>query len=141
MTKKYEILAEFVKDLSYETPNVETYMLTKENISKYKLHLDINSRLLKNAIIEINIILKLQENNMTEKKSNFEITYTIIARVDKEITDKKEMEKIVVCSIPNEVFPKVEDLFISTIKRSGFPNINIEKKIDFEKLYNEKHAN
>ena len=138
MTKKYKILAKFSKDISCETPNLETFLQTKENISKYQLNLDINSRPLKNEIIEVNIILKFHETNLERKRSNFEITYAAIARVDKNVTDKKEMEKIVLVKIPNEVFPKIEDLFISSIKKSGFPDISIERKIDFEKLHIEK---
>ena len=138
MTEKYKILTEFAKDISFETPDVETYLQTKEDISKYKMNLDINSRPLKNDIIEVNINLNLQEDNSKSKKSNFEITYAIIVKVDKNITDKKEIEKIILSKIPNEVFPRLEDLFISLIKKSGFSNVNIERKIDFEKLYNEK---
>ena len=138
MTEKYKILTEFAKDISFETPDVETYLQTKEDISKYKMNLDINSRPLKNDIIEVNINLNLQEDNSKSKKSNFEITYAIIVKVDKNITDKKEIEKIILSKIPNEVFPRLEDLFISLIKKSGFSNVNIERKVDFEKLYNEK---
>ena len=128
MTKKYQIVTEFVKDLSFETPDIETYLETKDNIPKYKLNLDINSRPLKNEIIEVNIILKLQETNLQRKRSNFEITYTAVVRVDKNITEKKEMEEIILSKIPTDIFPRVEDLFISSIKKSGFQNINIEKK-------------
>ena len=139
MTEKYKILTEFAKDISYETPNVETYLETKENIAKYKLNLDINSKPLKNQLIEVDINLKLQDTNIERKKSNFEITYTAIARVDNSIIDKKEIEKIILCKIPNEVFPRLEDLFISSIKKCGFLNLNIGRKVDFEKLYKENY--
>ncbi len=135
MKNGYEILAEFAKDISHETPDIEAYLRTKENIANYKLNLDIKSRPLKNEIIEVNIVLKLQENNLEEKRSNFEITYTVVARVDKGITEKKKIEKIVLVTLPNEVYPRLEDLFISSIKKSGFTNINVFKKVDFEKLY------
>ena len=138
MTEKYKILAKFSKDISCETPNLETFLQTRENISKYQLNLDINSKPLKNEIIEINIILKFHETNLERKRSNFEITYTVIAKVDKNITDKKEMEKIILGKIPNEVYPELENLFISLITKSGFPDVKIEKKVDFEKLYKEK---
>ena len=113
MKEKYKILTEFAKDISCETPDLETYLETKENISKYKLAMDINTRPLKNEIIEINLTLKFQENNLEKKRSNFEITYTVIVKVDKNITDKKEMEKIALIKIPNEVLPRKNDLFIS----------------------------
>ena len=138
MTKKYKILAEFAKDVSYETPDIETYLQTKDNILKYNLTLDINSKFLKNKMIEVNIISKFQETNLDKKKSNFEITYTAIIRIDENITDKKEMEKIILSKIPNEVYPRLEDLFISLITKSGFPNVKIERKVDFEKLYTER---
>ena len=138
MTKKYKILTEFAKDVSYETPDVETYLSTKENISKYNLNLDINSRALKNKIIEVNLVSKFQETNIAEKKSIFEITYTAVVRIDENITDKKEIKKIVLSDIPNEIYPRLEDLFISLVNKSGFPDVKIERKVDFEKLYNEK---
>ena len=138
MTKKYKILTEFAKDVSYETPNVETYLQTKDNILKYNLNLDINSKFLKNKIIEVNIISKFQEANLKEKKSNFEITYTAIVRIDENIKDEKEMKKIVLSDVPNEIYPRLEDLFITLVNKSGFPEVKIERKVDFEKLYKEK---
>ena len=138
MTKKYKILTEFAKDVSYETPDVETYLQTKDNILKYNLNLDINSKFLKNRIIEVNIISKFQEANLKEKKSNFEITYTAIVRIDENIKDEKEMKKIVLSDVPNEIYPRLEDLFITLVNKSGFPEVKIERKVDFEKLYKEK---
>lgn len=138
MTKKYKILTEFAKDVSYETPDIETYLQTKDNILKYNLNLDINSKFLKNKIIEVNIISKFQEANLKEKKSNFEITYTAIVRIDENIKDEKEMKKIVLSDVPNEIYPRLEDLFITLVNKSGFPEVKIERKVDFEKLYKEK---
>ena len=138
MTKKYKILTEFAKDVSYETPDVETYLQTKDNILKYNLNLDINSKFLKNKIIEINIISKFQEANLKERKSNFEITYTAIVRIDENIKDEKEMKKIVLSDVPNEIYPRLEDLFITLVNKSGFPEVKIERKVDFKKLYKEK---
>ena len=138
MTKKYKILAEFAKDVSYETPDVETYLQTKENILKYNLNLDINSKFLKDKIIEVNIITKFQETNLEKKKSNFEITYAAIVKIDENVTDKKEMEKIVLSDVPNEIYPRLEDLFLTLVNKSGFPEVKIERKVDFEKLYKEK---
>ena len=138
MTKKYKIITEFAKDISYETPDVETYLQTKDNILKYNLTLDINSKFLKNKMIEVNIISKFQETNLERKKSNFEITYAAVVRFDEILKDNKEMEKIVLVSIPSEIYPNLEDLFITLINKAGFPEVKIEKKVDFEKLYNEK---
>ena len=138
MKKKYKILAEFAKDVSHETPDVETYLQTKDNILKYNLTLDINSKLLKNKMIEVNIISKFQEINLEKKKSNFEITYAAIVRIDESVKDEKEMEQIVLSDVPNEIYPRLEDLFISLINKSGFPEVKIERKVDFEKLYKER---
>ena len=138
MKKKYKILAEFAKDVSYETPDVETYLQTKDNILKYNLTLDINSKFLKNKMIEVNIVSKFQETNLEKKSSNFEITYTAIVRIDENVKNKKEMEQIVLSDVPNEIYPRLEDLFISLINKSGFPEVKIERKVDFEKLYKER---
>ena len=138
MTKKYKILTEFAKDVSYEVPNVETYLETKNNILKYHLTLDINSKFLKKKMIEVNIISKFQEANLEKKKSNFEITYAAIVRIDDDVTDEKEIKKIILSGVPNEIYPRLEDLFITLVNKSGFPEIKIEKKVDFEKLYKEK---
>ena len=138
MTKKYKILTEFAKDVSYETPDIETYLQTKDNILKYNLTLDIKSKFLKNKMVEVNIISKFQEPNLGKKKSNFEITYTAIVRIDENVTGEKEMEKIVLSDVPNEIYPRLEDLFITLVNKSGFPEVKIERKVDFEKLYKEK---
>ena len=138
MTKKYKILAEFAKDVSYETPDIETYLQTKDNILKYHLTLDINSKYLKNKITQVNINSKFHETNLEKKKSNFEITYAAIVRIDENVKNEKEMEKIVLSDVPNEIYPRLEDLFISLVNKSGFPEVKIERKVDFEKLYKER---
>ncbi len=138
MTNKFKILAEFTKDISFETPDVETFFKTKENISKYNLNIDINSKPLKNKLVEINIVLKFFDTNLDNKRSNIEITYAIVVKIEDNVGGKKELEKIIICEIPNQVYPKIENLFKSIIEMSGLPKINIEKKIDFEKLYNKK---
>ena len=138
MTKKYKILAEFAKDVSYETPDIETYLQTKDNILKYHLTLDINSKFLKNKMTEVNIISKFKETNLEKKKSNFEITYAAIVRIDENVKNEKEMEQIVLSDVPSEIYPRLEDLFISLVNKSGFPEVKIERKVDFEKLYKER---
>ena len=138
MTHKFEVIAEFAKDISFETPDVEAFLKTKENISKYNLNIDIKSNPLKNKLIEVNIMLKFYDRNMNNRGSNIEITYAVIVRVDDNVNEKKELERIIICEIPNQVYPKIENLFKSLVEKAGLPKINIEKKIDFEKLYNEK---
>ena len=139
MTENYKILAEFIKDISSETPDVESYLFVKENIKKYKLNISINSKPLKNKIIEINIILKFSDPEQNQKKAYFEIVYTIIVRiVEDKITDKKDLEKIVLCDVPNKIYPNLEKIFLNLLNNSGYPNIKIEKKIDFYELYKSK---
>ena len=139
MTENYKILAEFIKDISSETPDVESYLFVKENIKKYKLNISINSKPLKNKIIEINTILKFSDPEQNQKKAYFEIVYATIVRIiEDKITDKKDLEKIVLCDVPNKIYPNLEKIFLNLLNNSGYPNIKIEKKIDFEQLYKER---
>ena len=138
MTEKFKILAQFIKDMSSETPNAETYLYVKENISKYNLNIDINSKALKNKIIEVNTTLKYEDKEQNEKKSYFEIIYASIIKVNENIKEKKDLERIILCDLQNKIYPNLEKVFIDLLHNSGFPEVKIEKKIDFNKLYNEK---
>ena len=138
MTEKFKILAQYIKDLSSETPNVETYLFVKDNISKYNLNIDITSKALKDKLIEVNTSLKFSDVEANEKKSYFEIIYATIIKVNDEIKDKKDLEKIILCDVQNEIYPKLETAFLNLVHNSGHPSIKLEKKIDFVKLYNER---
>ena len=138
MTENFKILAEFIKDISSETPNVQTYIFTKENISKYILSIDIHSNAMRKNMVEINTILKFEDKQPNEKKSYFEINYTTIAKIDDKIKVKKELEKIILVEIQKVIYPRLEKAFINLLHDSGHPEINLEKKIDFDKLYNER---
>ena len=138
MSEKFKILSGYIKDLSSETPNVESYLYTKDNISKYELDIDINSKALKNKLIEINTTLKFQDKKQIEKKSYFEVVYSSIVKIENEIKEKKELQKIILCDVQNEIFPKLEKILINMITDSGYPGIKFEKKVDFTKLFNEK---
>jgi len=138
MTEKFKILAQYIKDLSSETPNVETYLFVKDNISKYNLNIDITSKALKEKLIEVNTSLKFSDVEANEKKSYFEIIYATIIKVNDEIKEKKDLEKIILCDVQTEIYPKLENAFLSLIHNSGHPSIKLEKKIDFVKLYNER---
>ena len=138
MTENFKILAEFVKDISSETPDVQTYIFVKENISKYQLNIDINSKALKNKMIEVNTTLKFEDKATNEKKSYFEIVYVSVVKVNEEIKDKKDLERILLCDVQNKIYPNLEKAFLNLLHNSGFPEIKLEKKIDFNKLYNEK---
>ena len=139
MMEKFKILAEFIKDMSSETPDVQTYLSVKDNISKYHLNIDINSKALKNKLIEINTILKFEDKNPNDKKSHFEIVYASIVKVENEVKEKKDLEKIILCDVQNKIYPNLEKAFLNLLNDSGFPGIKLEKKIDFNKLYNEKN--
>jgi len=136
--KKYEILAEFVKDMSSETPDIETFIFVKGNIKNYHLNIDLNSKPIKNKIIEVNTILKFEDKNLENKKSHFEITYTAVVKIDDAVDEKKELEKIILCDVPKTIYPNLEKIFLSLLISSGLPEVKIEKKIDFEKLYKER---
>ena len=138
MTKNFKILAEFVKDISSETPDVQSYIFVKENISKYHLNIDINSKALKNKMIEVNTTLKFEDKEANEKKSHFEIIYSSIVRINDDIKDKKDFEKIILCDVQNDIYPSLEKTFLDLLHNSGFPEVKLEKKIDFNKLYNER---
>ena len=138
MSENYKIISKFIKDISGETPDVETYLYVKDYISKYQMNIEINSKALKNQIIEINTILKFHDNSESKKKSHFELTYATIIRLEKEIKEKKVLQKIILCDVQKEMYSEMEEALLNLLKMSGFPNIKFEKKIDFEELYNKK---
>ena len=138
MKENFKILAQFIKDMSSETVDIQTYLFVKDNISKYHLDIDISSKPLKNKLIEVNTKLRFEDREPNEKKSRFEIIYASIVKIDDGIKDKKDLEKIILCDVQNKIYPNLEKSFLNLINDSGFPGVKLEKKIDFEKLYNEK---
>jgi preprotein translocase subunit SecB len=138
MTKKYKIVSKYIKDMSSETPDIETYIFVKDYISKYQLNIDINSKALKNRMIEVNTILKFEDKQENKKKSYFEMNYSTIVEIDNKIKEKKELEKIILCDVQIEIYPELEKSFLNLLHNSGYPNVKFEKKIDFEKLYNQR---
>ena len=138
MTKKFKILGKFIKDLSSETPDVETYIFVKDRISKYQMDIDINSKALKNKMIEINTKCKFQDKEENKKKSYFEIIYSTIIKLNDDINDKKEIEKIILCDAQIEIYPTLEKSLLDLLHNSGYAGIKFEKKIDFEALYKQK---
>ena len=137
MTEKFKILASYVKDMSSETPDVETFIFVQENINKYQLNIDINSKALKNKMIEVNTTLKFEDKQENEKKSYFEIVYVTVIKLDENVKEKKEIEKIILCDVQKETQKNMEKAFTDLIINSGFKQIEV-KNIDFEKLYNSK---
>ena len=139
MTEKYKILAQYIKDLSSETPDIETYLFVRDNIAKYQLGIDITSKALKNKMIEINTKFKFEDKEENQKKSYFEIIYSTIIKLNEEIKDKKELEKIILCDVQIEIYPNLEKALLELLHNSGYPGIKFEKKVDFQELYNQKH--
>ena len=138
MTKNYKILTKYIKDMSSETPNIETYIFVRDYIGKYQLNIDINSKPLKDKMVEINTILKFEDKQENKKKSHFEINYSTVVKIEENISGKKDLEKIILCEVPTEIYPDLEKSFLNLLHNSGYPNVKFEKKIDFEKLYNQR---
>ena len=138
MTEKYKIVAKYIKDLSSETPDVETFIFVKDKISKYNLSIDITSEALKDKFIQVNTTLKYEDKEPNEKKSYFEIIFATVIKIEEEIKEKKELEKIILCDVPQKIYPDLEKIFLNLLHNSGHPEIKFEKKIDFEKLYQQK---
>jgi len=138
MTENYKILAEFVKDMSSETPDIETYLFVKDHISNYHLAININSKALKNQMVEICTTLKYEDKEASEKKSYFEINYATVIKISESIKDKKILEKVLLCDVQKEIYPRLEKALLNLIHDCGFNNVKFSKKIDFEKLYSEK---
>ena len=138
MTENFKILAEFVKDISSETPDVQSYIFVKENISKYNLKIDIISKALKDKMIEVNTTLKFEDKELNEKKSYFEIVYASIVKIDENIKDKKDLEKIVLCDVQNKIYPNLKKTFLNLLHNSGFPEVKLDKQIDFTQLYEQR---
>ena len=138
MNENYKILGKYIKDMSSETPDIETFLFVKDVISKYQLNIDINSKALKNKLIEINTTLKFEDKEANEKKAYFEIVFATIVRVGEEVKEKKDLQKIILCDVQKEIYPDMETAFLNLLHDSGYPDIKFEKKVDFEKLYNER---
>ena len=135
MNENYKIMSKFIKDISGEPPNIETYLYVKDFISKYQLNFEINSKPLKTQIIEINTLLKFHDITESKKKSHFEMTYTSVIKLNEEIKDKKVLQKIILCDEQKEIYPELEKALLNLLHTSGYPNIKFEKKVDFEELY------
>jgi len=138
MTKKYKILGKYIKDMSSETPDIETYIFVRDYISKYQLNIDINSKAIKNKMIEINTILKFEDKQDNKKKSYFEINYSTIVKIEEDIKEKKDLEKIILCDVQIEIYPELEKSLLSLLHNSGYPDVQFEKKVDFEQLYSQR---
>ena len=138
MKENYKILGKYIKDMSSETPDIETFLFVKDNIAKYHLNIDISSKALKDKLVEVNTTLRFEDKSNNEKKSLFEIIFATIVKIGEEIKEKKDLQKILLCDVQKEIYPNLETSFINLLHDSGYPGIKFEKKIDFEKLYNQR---
>ena len=138
MTENYKILGKYIKDMSSETPDLETYLFVRDYISKYQLNIDINSKALKSKMIEINTIMKFEDKQENQKKSYFEINYSTVIKVGENVKEKKDLEKIILCDVQIEIYPELEKSLLDLLHNSGYPGVKFEKKIDFEGLYNQR---
>ena len=136
--KKYKILGEFIKDVSAETKDVESYIYTKENISKYKMFIDINTKPLKNKMAEVSISTKFKEAGENNTRSYFEMVYAVVVKIDEDVNTKEVLEPIFLKEVPTEVYPKIEKIFLDLLKHSGYPNVKFETKVDFNALYKKR---
>ena len=135
---RFKILGKFIKDISAETPNIETYLFVRENISNYNLGIDITSKALKNKLIEINTTLKFHEKQESKKKAYFEIVFATIVKIDDDIKNKKDLEKIILCDVQTEIYPDLEKAILDLLHNSGYPSVKFDKKVNFEALYNNR---
>jgi len=137
MTENFKIIGSFIKDMSSETPNAQTFIFVRDKISKYRLNIDITSKAVKNGIIEVNTIIKFVDQPEILKKAHFEITYTSIVKVNEKFLIKRN-GKIILCDVPNKIYPDLERIFLNLLTDSGYPGIKLEKKIDFTELYKQR---
>ena len=138
MTLKHQIILSYTKDLSVETPDVESLISARENISKYSLNFDLNSKFLKNKMIEVETKLTYQDKTKNKKKTYFEMIYATIVKIDEENPNKEDVKKFILCDLQIKIYPQIEKIFLEILKLSGFPDIQLKSKIDFNKLYNER---
>ena len=137
-TKKYEIVLKYVKDLSVEIPNPDTFIFSREYITKYSLGINITTNPLKNEMIEIITKLTYKDPSENKKKSFFEILFSTVIKINDKSLKKEELEKIILCDVQNEIYPELEKIFLGIIRDSGFPDLKLEKKINFEQLYQQR---
>ena len=138
MTKKYKIIGKFISDMSSETKDVDTYIFVKDRITKYKLDIDISSKALKDKIVEVNTTIKFEDKEDVQKKSHFEIKFSTIVKIEEDIKEKSELEKILLCDVQEEISPEIEKAFLNLLHNSGFPGFEFEKKLNFKELYKQR---
>ena len=135
MTKNYKILAKFIRDMSVETSDIDTYLYVRDAISNYSLNIDIKSKFLKDKIVQVETTLTYSDKTQSQKKSLFEVIFATVIRLSDEIKDKKDLGKILLCDLQNEIYPELEKTFLDVLHGSGYPELTFNKKVDFDELY------
>ena len=138
MTKKYEIIMKYIKDLSVEVPNAETFVVSREYITKYSLGINITTNPLKDGMIEIITKLNYRDPNQNKKKSHFEILYATVIKLKDKSLKKEDLERLILCDVQNEIYPDLKKSLLDLLHNSGYPEIKFEKKVNFENLYKQK---
>ena len=139
MTEKFNIIGKYIKDISSETKDIETYIFVRDRLTKYKMAIDIKSMPLKNKLVEVNTVLKFEDKEEVSKKSYFEMTFATIVKISEEVKAKEEFEKILLCDVQIKIYPDIEKSFLNLLHNSGYTGFQLENKIDFQELYNNRY--
>ena len=134
----YKIISNFIKDISFEIPNIQAFVMLEKEIANYSLNFNIKSNPYKKNIIAVDTLLKIAPNQDVKHKILTEITCTTLVSIEEHFEDKKELEKIILIKVPNEIYPTLYETFVYLFKQAGIKNIEIHKKVDFEKMFNER---
>jgi len=137
----YKIISKFIKDISFEIPNVQSFVMLEKEIKNYSLNFDIKSKPYKDNIIEVNTVLKMTPNQDVKHKILSAISCSALVTIEKNSMKKEDLEKIVLIKIPTEIYPTLYETFLFLFKQTGIKNIEIHKKVDFEKMFNERKKN
>ncbi len=138
MTKEYEIILKYIKDISVEIANAETFIFSREYITKYSLGINITTKPLKDEMIEVITKINYKDPSNNKRKSYFEILYATVIKIKNKNLKKEELEKVILCDVQNEIYPGLEKIFLNIIKDAGFPDMKLDKKVDFEKLFQQR---
>tara|TARA_Y100001958_G_C20713968_1_gene214328 strand:- start:62 stop:484 length:423 start_codon:yes stop_codon:yes gene_type:complete len=138
MTKEYEIILKYIKDISVEIPDAETFIFSREYITKYSLGINITTKPLKDEMIEVITKINYKDPSNNKRKSYFEILYATVIKIKNKNLKKEDLEKVILCDVQNEIYPGLEKIFLNMIKDAGFPDMKLDKKVDFEKLFQQR---
>ena len=134
----YQIISKFIKDISFEIPNAQSFVMLEKEIANYSLNFDVKSKPYKDNIIEVNTTLKMVPNQNVKHKILGEITGASLVSIEKDFKNKNELEKIILIEIPQTIYPTLYDTFVYLFKQAGVKNIEIKKEVDFKKLFNSR---